>query len=233
MARYTMMHQAARWHIWLGWAAAIPLLLWTISGLVMVIRPLEEVRGTTLRIEAEEQALPAGFVPAAQIYAAGPAAISNVRLAMRFGEPSARVTYADGTTALFDARDGRRLTPLDQAAVHAVALRSIKGASDTITGEKLFEGKDATFDLRRPLPAWQISLADGTHVYIGRDTGEVEAVRTPFWRFYDFMWGLHIMDPVEREDTHHPVIIVSVLFALVSCVLGTVLLFRRRKAARA
>ena len=39
-------------------------------------------------------------------------------------------------------------------------------------------------DFRRPMPAWQISLADGTHVYIGRDTGEVEAVRTPFWRFY-------------------------------------------------
>lgn len=233
MARYTKMHQAARWHIWLGWAAAIPLLLWTISGLVMVIRPLEAVRGTDLRIEAEEPPLPAGFVAAPQIYAAAAAPVSTVRVAMRFGVPAARVTYADGSAALFDARDGRRLSPLDQAAAHAVALRTIKGASDTITGHRLFEAKDAPFDLRRAIPAWQVSLADGTNVYIGRDTGEVEAVRTPFWRFYDFMWGLHIMDPVEREDTHHPVIIITVLLALASCVLGTVLLFRRRKAKRA
>lgn len=232
MARKTGMQQAARWHIWLGWAAAIPLLLWTVSGLVMVIRPLEEVRGTDRRIETEEPALPAGFVPAAAIYAPGPAAISTVRLAMRFGQPAAKVTYADGSTALFDARNGRRLTPLDQAAAHGIAVRSIKGASTAITGEHLFEAKDAPFDLRRPIAAWQVTLADGTHVYIGRDTGDVEAVRTPFWRFYDFMWGLHIMDPVEREDTHHPVIIVSVLFALASCILGTVLLFRRRKARR-
>ena len=37
-----------RWHIWLAWVAAIPILLWTISGLVMVARPIEDVRGEGL-----------------------------------------------------------------------------------------------------------------------------------------------------------------------------------------
>ena len=42
------MQRFARWHIWLGWAAAIPLLLWTISGLFMTLRPIEQVRGVAL-----------------------------------------------------------------------------------------------------------------------------------------------------------------------------------------
>ena len=37
-----------RWHIWLGWLIGVPMLLWTISGVLMVIRPIEEVRGTDL-----------------------------------------------------------------------------------------------------------------------------------------------------------------------------------------
>lgn len=39
------------------------------------------------------------------------------------------------------------------------------------------------------------------------------------WRFYDFMWGLHIMDLQGREDTNNPWI---VSFAMLS--LGMVLL---------
>ncbi len=37
-----------RWHVWLGWVIAIPMLLWTLSGLVMVVKPIEEVRGEYL-----------------------------------------------------------------------------------------------------------------------------------------------------------------------------------------
>ncbi len=37
-----------RWHVWLGWLVGLPLLFWTVSGLVMVARPIEEVRGEQL-----------------------------------------------------------------------------------------------------------------------------------------------------------------------------------------
>jgi uncharacterized iron-regulated membrane protein len=37
-----------RWHVWLGWLVGVPLLLWTLSGLAMVVRPIEEVRGAEL-----------------------------------------------------------------------------------------------------------------------------------------------------------------------------------------
>jgi uncharacterized iron-regulated membrane protein len=46
------MQKFARWHIWVGWAVALPLLMWTITGLVMVARPLGEVRGDALRAKS-------------------------------------------------------------------------------------------------------------------------------------------------------------------------------------
>jgi uncharacterized iron-regulated membrane protein len=32
MAQQPIMRQLARWHIWLGWLIAVPLLMWTITG---------------------------------------------------------------------------------------------------------------------------------------------------------------------------------------------------------
>ena len=38
------------------------------------------------------------------------------------------------------------------------------------------------------------------------------------------MWGLHIMDPRTREDTHNPFVILFGIVALAMSVLGTILL---------
>ncbi len=47
------------------------------------------------------------------------------------------------------------------------------------------------------------------------------------------MWGLHIMDPAGREDTHNPWIVGFALVSLVSVILAAILLpmvtKRRRK----
>ena len=58
------------------------------------------------------------------------------------------------------------------------------------------------------------------------------ALRTRFWRAYDFMWGLHIMDPRTREDTSNVLLWLFGGIALASGLLGSVLLLRRRKARR-
>ena len=57
MKMAVVMRKLARWHIWLGWLVGVPLILWTLSGLVMVARPIDEVHGDYLRIEAAQQPL--------------------------------------------------------------------------------------------------------------------------------------------------------------------------------
>ena len=87
-------------------------------------------------------------------------------------------------------------------------------------------------DLRRPLDSWKIALSDGTHFYVDRWTGEIVARRTAWWRFYDFMWGLHIMDLETREDAHNPWLIGFGIAAALTTIMALVLLpmaSRRKK----
>ncbi|MEO7563895.1 MAG: hypothetical protein ABIR63_05710 [Sphingomicrobium sp.] len=63
-------------------------------------------------------------------------------------------------------------------------------------------------------------------------TGQIVARRTGWWRFYDFMWGLHIMDLETREDAHNPLVIGFGLAALVMATIALIqlpLTIRRRR----
>lgn len=88
-------------------------------------------------------------------------------------------------------------------------------------------------DQRSGRPAWQVMFDDDARFYIDADTGELLSVRTKFWRAFDFMWGLHIMDLQTREDTSHPILIGSAVLALLGSILGFVMLFTRRKRKKA
>ena len=215
VARQRWMVRFARWHIWLGWLVAVPVLLWMVSGIVMVARPIEEVRGETLRIQTKPQAIP------------GSPAVSQVRTFVQRGRVVTLITRTDGTIGRYDA-DGRPLPAVDAIEAREAVVKAIRGGSH-VRSLRAFGAKAPPLDLRKPVPSWQVTLADGTHVYVNRDSGEIEAVRTRWWRFYDVMWGLHIMDLQTREDSHNPFVIAFGLLAMIGAILGTVLLFRRRK----
>lgn len=217
----------ARWHIWLGWLAGVPLLLWTLSGLVMVAKPIEEVRGTHLRREVAPIALPAGADIAVRLPLDG--AVTSVATKIEEGRVITRLTYADERVERFDA-DGNKLMPFSDVEARLLVAKRIVGG-DKVASVRLTDAKNPPLDFRQPIAAWQVTLVDGTNVYVGRDSGEIAAVRTRWWRVFDFFWGLHIMDLQTREDTHHPILILFAVLAFVSCILGTTLLFRRRKAA--
>ena len=67
-------------------------------------------------------------------------------------------------------------------------------------------------------------MSDGTYFYVDRWTGEIVARRTAWWRIYDFMWGLHIMDLQTREDAHNPWLIGFGIVAAVTTMLALILL---------
>ena len=218
----------AKWHIWLGWLTGVPLLLWCLSGLVMVAKPIEEVRGDHLRRESAPAALPAGTDIAVRLPADAAKPVVAVSARVEEARVITRLTYADGSIERFDEA-GSKLAPFSDVEARLLVARAIEGG-DKVAAVRLTDAKNPPLDFRRPMAAWQVTLADGTHVYVGRDSGEIAAVRTRWWRVFDFMWGLHIMDLQTREDTHHPILILFAALALASTLLGTTLLFRRRKA---
>jgi hypothetical protein len=220
-----MMRRFARWHIWLGWLIAVPLLLWTFTGLWMVARPIEEVRGTALRAEAA--ALSRDLRPVLPI--GGGDAVEQLELVQRADRPVWIIHHVDGALHAVDARTGARLPAVDAALARRIATRALVRPA-VISRVVAFAADAAPLDLRRERPSWQVSYADGVRVYVDQISGEVLAVRTGQWRLYDIMWGLHIMDLQGREDTHHPLLIGFAGLAFGGTLLGTVLLFRRRKA---
>ena len=72
-----------------------------------------------------------------------------------------------------------------------------------------------------------MTFADKARFYIDAQTGELLAVRTRWWRVFDFMWGLHIMDLQTREDTHHPILVLFAALASIGSILGCILMIRR------
>ena len=219
------MRTLAKWHIWLGWLVGVPIAMWLATGLFMVARPIDEVRGNHLLREVP----PAPLVIPSSTLAAPDANLKEMRVTMQDGRAVATLTTLEDETRRVDFATGAALPALDAAAARALVAARIVGG-DKAERVTLFPADKTPFDFRRPLAVWQVQLADGTNVYVGRDTGEVEAVRTRWWRGFDLAWGLHIMDLSEREDTSHPVLIIFAAISLTGALVGCVLMFRRRKA---
>ena len=225
MAQQRTMQRFARWHIWLGWLVGFPILMWMVTGLFMAAKPIEEVRGDHLRVESEPQALALDGDAFGEVE--GP--IREIRALMQDGRPVAVLTMMDGSVRRRDMATGEAITPLDAASARALVEHRIVGG-DKVRSVAFFEADEVPFDFRREMPVWQVALDDGAHIYVGRDTGEIEAVRTSWWRAFDFMWGLHIMDLQTREKTSHPILILFAALGVIGALLGCILMFRRRKA---
>jgi hypothetical protein len=73
------------------------------------------------------------------------------------------------------------------------------------------------------LPAWRVDFEDGVSIYLDPMSAKVNAVRTPIWRTYDFLWMLHIMDYDERSDFNHPLLIAAALLGFLTSLTGLVL----------
>jgi hypothetical protein len=217
-------------HLWLGIFVAAQLLLWAVSGVVMTAWPIETIHGDDVRraVAAPDLRDAGPLLPLGEIVAASAQPVDSVTLVCLLGAPAYRLQHGK-TVWLIDARSGG---PRPVTAADALALAH---SGTTLAGPATVTALDPAappLELRRNVPGWRVAFGDGTRVYIGAD-GAILSIRTGLWRFYDFFWGLHILDPVAREDTHHPLLIGSAVLASVSVISGIVLIFvyfgRRRR----
>ena len=219
-----------RWHLWLGWLVGVPMLLWTLSGVVMVWKPIEEVRGEALLREPPPIQLSTPAIPP-RLEGLD---VESLALEPRTAGPRWIITTTDGRSRQADPATGGLVPTLGAAdAVREVTARYTGQAK--VAGVGKIDPAHPPLDLRREMDGWAVTMDDGTHFYVDSGSGEVVARRTRFWRFYDFMWGLHIMDLQTREDTHNPWILVFGLLALVTTVMAIILLplssRKKRKAS--
>jgi hypothetical protein len=220
----------AKAHIWLGWIIGVPLLLWTVSGLWMVARPIDEVRGAHLK--AAPPALKIDKPIVVPEFPSNHGAPVSLRLEQQADMLVWIATFAHGHEMRATTRDGRWLPSVSEAEARAIARRWYKPGS-AIVSTRHTPADAPPLDLRRERPAWGIIFDDGTNVYVDADTGNLLAIRTRQWRAFDFMWGLHIMDLQTRENTNHPLLIGAAALAVFGTIVGLVLLPMRRRSTRA
>lgn len=220
-----------RYHVWLGWLVGIPMLFWTVSGLIMVARPIDEVRGTNLIKPAPPVVAVADLVmPAVE-----GRSIESVRLEGRMSGPRWIIKFTDGASRLADARTGQLLAPLSAVDAAAEVSKRYAGKA-TVVATRRVDPDRPPLELRRNAEAWMIEMSDHTHFYVDAGSGDIIAKRTRWWRIYDFFWGLHIMDLQGREESSNPWVVTFGALSVVMALLAIILLpltGRRRRSSEA
>ncbi|MBQ5940449.1 MULTISPECIES: PepSY domain-containing protein [unclassified Massilia] len=220
-----------RTHKWLSLVVGIQALLWVLGGLYMVVVPIEIVHGDHLARGGR----PALAADAPRIDPAALAARYPGMSGFAFKQLGGRevVEVRQGKQVLLaDAASGAALAPLGRAQVEALARAAYLGegelrAIDWLTTSPREVGG-------RPAPLWAVHFDDmvATTLYYSPYTGELVTRRHALWRWFDFVWMLHIMDYEEREDVNNGLLRTSATAAFAMALSGVwllVLWLRKRK----
>ena len=83
----------------------------------------------------------------------------------------------------------------------------------------------------RKLPLYKVvSFSnEGKEINVYQDpfSGEIVAIRYSQWRIWDLMWGLHIMDWVDRDNIDNLLLKIFSYIALFTSISGVILFFKK------
>tara|TARA_B100000214_G_C23922822_1_gene606915 strand:- start:179 stop:721 length:543 start_codon:yes stop_codon:yes gene_type:complete len=100
-----------------------------------------------------------------------------------------------------------------------------------ITVELVDEAKRGSEYRGRELPLYKvISLSeDGKqiNVYQNPFSGDIVAIRSSQWRIWDLMWGLHIIDWIDRDNIDNIFLKIFSFIALFTSISGVILFFKK------
>ena len=203
-------------HKYLSLFISIQLLLWTISGIYFAYNQIELVRGEHLRnqsydeIDFNLQDLP-------------PITARYMRTFIRLGEPLIQIETA--TDTIYLELDGTKATKIDLD--QAMEIVRTKTSLQALTAIEIFEVPAGAEYRGRSLPLYQIKTdhQNDINAYVDAWTGEIVAIRSSSWRLWDLMWGLHIMDYVDRDNINNILMKVFSILALISSLSGVMLFF--------
>ena len=215
---------ARKAHKWIGLVIGVQALLWMVSGLYMTIISIDVIHGDHL---AHGTSAPlstsARYVSPTQLVADHPG-LTGFRLKHVMDQAVYEVRTEAGAT-LVDATTGKPLGPLDESHARAIAESLYQGEAPLASIALLTEAPQEV--AARPVPMWQARFADRgrTTLYISPATGELLAKRHELWRWFDFLWMLHIMDYEAREDVNNTLLRVAAAIGFVFALSGVWLLF--------
>lgn len=209
-------------------------LAWIASGFYMVVVDIDFIHGDTLVRNLVTAPPPASSWYPLEGIRARYAEIERARIKglPGFSQPLYELKTQDAVV-LLDATTGSVMSPLGRATVEALARRYYAGHA-RVARTELLTGEPPLEIQSRTLPLWRVQFDDWheTTLYIHPDSGELVTRRHRSWRWFDFLWMLHIMDYGARTDVNNAALRVATVAGLVFVASGGWLLwfsFRRRK----
>ena len=228
-------------HRWASAVVLVQLAIWILSGLFFASFPITSVRGEHLEIDGslapDDGAALVAPSTAIAIAAARGIAVDAVELRRSATGPVWICRGPHHAAVRLDARSGA-VAPVERGEAEVIARLDQRGAPGVV--DATLVERDPPIEYRdHALPAWRVRLADeaGTVVWVDARTAQITARRNDLWRWYDFLWSLHIMDWRARESFHHPILIVAASLAAIAVASGATLwivrVARRVRRARA
>ena len=222
-----------RAHKWIGLVIGVQALFWMISGLYMVVVPLDVVHGDHLARVPAGPLSPAGTrIPQARLHESYPG-ITAIRLKSLLGKEVYEIRQGK-QASLVNAADGVKISPLERDDIVALADAAYAGEG-SIRGVEWATKAPGEVGAR-PAPLWVVHYDDPgeTTLYFSPHSGDLVARRHALWRWFDFLWMFHIMDYEERENVNNTLLRTASIVGLLFALSGAWLLFHsfsRRKSA--
>lgn len=221
-------------HRSLALIVGVQLLFWVLGGLTMVSLDLDRVRGADRRVPAATPALEWAHIlpPDQALQRAGVSEpVHSLRLESRLGH-AVYLAAGNDQRWLIEANRAELWSPLSPERASEVALADYSGAAAVAAVEWVDQA--GTEYRGRDLPLWRVRLDDarGTALYVDPFSAEVVARRNHYWRVFDWMWMLHIMDYRQRSDFNHPLLLVFAATTLAFVLSGATLLVTSWRRSR-
>lgn len=224
---------AYKLHKWLGLLIGLQVLIWLSTGLYMVVVSLDFIHGDPL-VKNMQKAL---VVPTAvdlsieDMLTQYPTA-SSIGLRSVMGKVFYSVS-TPGKHYLIDPATNAVVSPLGEQLARDIAVFHFNGDDPVIAATLITSDPPGEIGARQ-LPLWRVDFADrySTTFYIDPDNGRLVTRRHQYWRIFDFLWMLHIMDYVDRDDVHNLLLKSAQIIGLTFVLSGFWLLYFRLKPRR-
>ena len=212
-------------HKWLGLIIGLQILVWLATGLYMVVVDIDFIHGDPLVKNMQETVV----VPDSKLLSMASLRVKYPNATQIGLRPVMGKTFYTVTTAdkryLLDPESGAVQSPLGEEAARAIAKYHFAGEAPVINATLITSNPPMEIQTRR-LPLWRIDFDDrfATSFYIDPHSGSLVTRRHQYWRVFDFLWMLHIMDYEDRSDAHNLLLIVAQMTGLAFAITGSWLL---------
>lgn len=221
-------------HRWMTLLFGAQLIIWSITGAVMVILQLPYIHGHHLSQQADQPLSQMELLEQVPKLQTRYPEATQAALVRRFIDGDFRYVFRVRT------QDTRFLVNAFDLEIVSLSADDIRHIAELTYADSLvpkIHAKELILDAAEMpqevnpahAPVWRVEFADArkTTFYFAAETGDLLTQRHQAWRVFDVMWMLHIMDYTDRHRISTPWLYAFTVLTFFIAITGLWLLLQR------